>query len=289
MGWLFCQPVEDDFLTSTLSLQWGWRVSGNNPLDTRDPTSYQLTGEWLRITFQPGTLYQHYNSIRNLPNVAVSPLRTDWRIETRVRLQRNNASGFYVQAGLVLFQNADTYFNFHLVIDPVTNNLFMSTGTEWQGQYSFAGLASAEIWSPVQSDTVRLLIRQREPAGAIAFYYDREDGNGWRELNGSPITPNALPALSSFLTQGGYVGLYTDTAGWSGTNPPVAWFDYLIIAPAPHPADINEDGCVDDADLLRVLFAFGNTGCSLEEDIDRNRVVDDADLLLVLFAFGEGC
>ncbi len=106
--------------------------------------------------------------------MAIFPLRADWRIETRVRLQRNGASEFYVQAGLVLFQDADTYFNFHLVVDPATNNLFVSTGTEWQGQYSFAGLASAEGWSPVQSDTVRLLIRQREPAGAIAFYYDRE-------------------------------------------------------------------------------------------------------------------
>jgi hypothetical protein len=53
--------------------------------------------------------------------------------------------------------------------------------------------------------------------------------------------------------------------------------------------DVNLDGCVDDADLLAVLFAFGNTGQFLPEDVTCDGVVDDADLLTVLFAFGEGC
>lgn len=53
--------------------------------------------------------------------------------------------------------------------------------------------------------------------------------------------------------------------------------------------DVNLDGCVDDADLLAVLFAFGNTGQSLPEDVTCDGVVDDADLLTVLFAFGSGC
>ncbi len=53
--------------------------------------------------------------------------------------------------------------------------------------------------------------------------------------------------------------------------------------------DINLDGCVDDADLLAVLFAFGNTGNNLPEDATGDGVVDDADLLVVLFNFGNGC
>jgi predicted outer membrane repeat protein len=51
--------------------------------------------------------------------------------------------------------------------------------------------------------------------------------------------------------------------------------------------DVNGDGCVDDADLLAVLFAFGNTGGP--EDLNGDGIVDDADLLLVLFNFGIGC
>lgn len=53
--------------------------------------------------------------------------------------------------------------------------------------------------------------------------------------------------------------------------------------------DLNCDGCVDDADLLAVLFAFGNTGNGMAEDLNGDGVVDDADLLIVLFGFGEGC
>ncbi|CUU36530.1 hypothetical protein GXSOP10_1261, partial [Armatimonadetes bacterium GXS] len=53
--------------------------------------------------------------------------------------------------------------------------------------------------------------------------------------------------------------------------------------------DVNGDGCVDDADLLAVLFAFGQTGSGLPEDVNGDGVVDDADLLTVLFAFGTGC
>ncbi len=55
------------------------------------------------------------------------------------------------------------------------------------------------------------------------------------------------------------------------------------------PGDVNMDGCVDDADLLEVLFAFGNTGTFLPTDVNGDGTVDDADLLAVLFAFGSGC
>ncbi len=52
--------------------------------------------------------------------------------------------------------------------------------------------------------------------------------------------------------------------------------------------DVDFSGCVDDADLLSVLFNFGATGAR-PEDVNYDRVVDDADLLIVLFNFGQGC
>jgi hypothetical protein len=55
------------------------------------------------------------------------------------------------------------------------------------------------------------------------------------------------------------------------------------------PGDVNMDGCVDDADLLEVLLAFGNTGAFLPTDVNGDGTVDDADLLEVLLAFGSGC
>ncbi|MCS7191334.1 MAG: hypothetical protein NZ843_07015 [Fimbriimonadales bacterium] len=51
--------------------------------------------------------------------------------------------------------------------------------------------------------------------------------------------------------------------------------------------DVNGDGCVDDADLLIVLFNFGNQGGT--GDVNGDGIVDDADLLTVLFNFGRGC
>jgi hypothetical protein len=53
--------------------------------------------------------------------------------------------------------------------------------------------------------------------------------------------------------------------------------------------DVDGNGCVDDADLLLVLFAFGQSGSGLQEDVNGDGVVDDADLLTVLFNFGQGC
>lgn len=53
--------------------------------------------------------------------------------------------------------------------------------------------------------------------------------------------------------------------------------------------DVNGDGCVDDTDLLAILFAFGTSGEDLPEDLNNDGIVDDADLLEVLFNFGSGC
>ena len=54
-------------------------------------------------------------------------------------------------------------------------------------------------------------------------------------------------------------------------------------------ADVNLDGTVDDADLLAVLFAFGNSAPNADADVNFDSVVDDADLLEVLFNFGNSC
>jgi hypothetical protein len=54
-------------------------------------------------------------------------------------------------------------------------------------------------------------------------------------------------------------------------------------------ADIDRNGCVDDADLLRVLFDFGRSAFLLDSDVNGDGTVDDADLLRVLFYFGTGC
>jgi probable HAF family extracellular repeat protein len=82
------------------------------------------------------------------------------------------------------------------------------------------------------------------------------------------------------------VGWGYDAAEWR--------FEAFLLDTGPrctaHNGDVDANGCVDDADLLAVLFAFGNTGSNLGRvDVNCDGVVDDADLLQVLFNFGSGC
>jgi len=83
------------------------------------------------------------------------------------------------------------------------------------------------------------------------------------------------PDASNLLTG----GAFSLTGGF--------WFTPACVA---HNGDVDANGCIDDADLLAVLFAFGNTGSNLGRvDMNCDNVVDDADLLQVLFNFGSGC
>lgn len=51
--------------------------------------------------------------------------------------------------------------------------------------------------------------------------------------------------------------------------------------------DVNRDDCVNDTDLLAVLFNFGQANASV--DLNGDGIVNDSDLLQVLFNFGSGC
>ncbi|MCS7301409.1 MAG: hypothetical protein NZ556_07640 [Fimbriimonadales bacterium] len=65
-------------------------------------------------------------------------------------------------------------------------------------------------------------------------------------------------------------------------------FWFLVPTCIATNGDVDGNNCVDDADLLQVLFNFGATGSNLA-DVNCDAVVDDADLLIVLFNFGAGC
>jgi hypothetical protein len=94
---------------------------------------------------------------------------------------------------------------------------------------------------------------------------------GTFNLGGTVGQPDASNALTG--------GAFSLTGGF--------WFMPPCIA---HNGDVDANGCIDDADLLEVLFAFGNTGSGLGRvDVNCDQVVDDGDLLEVLFNFGSGC
>ncbi|MCS7208230.1 MAG: hypothetical protein NZ874_01520 [Fimbriimonadales bacterium] len=121
------------------------------------------------------------------------------------------------------------------------------------------------------------------------------------DLNTGILTPasGAQPVLA-------YTGVGTSTAlHWSDDNPPdgghspeecyqyvdegarVYGGSIVFRAVLPCSPDLNNDGCIDDNDLLTVLLNFGSTGNAGDTNCDG--VVNDQDLLSVLLNFGTGC
>ncbi|GBC92768.1 hypothetical protein HRbin15_01245 [bacterium HR15] len=71
---------------------------------------------------------------------------------------------------------------------------------------------------------------------------------------------------------------------------PNGYVEAFLLDTCTHSVDVYQDGCVDDLDVLTVLFRFGASGSNVgRADVNCDEVVDDADLLMVLFNFGSGC
>lgn len=108
-----------------------------------------------------------------------------------------------------------------------------------------------------------------------AYFNEAVHGNGQLAL--------ALVSSMDPGGQGGQAFYRYYSRNDAGGRGPVLFVRYAVLG------DVNEDGCVDDSDLLAVLFAFGQVGQNLLEDLNGDGVVDDIDLLEVLFYFGNGC
>lgn len=123
----------------------------------------------------------------------------------------------------------------------------------------------------------------RPKPGATVYYSSDYAANaggviGWAYQEGRVISLSVAPAyaLNPLAQNAAFRRLLTNAVRWAAQN-----------SCAPSSGDVDGNGCVDDADLLEVLFAFGTTGGSA--DVNCDGIVDDADLLAVLFAFGSGC
>ncbi len=128
---------------------------------------------------------------------------------------------------------------------------------------------------------------------AISRYNrDAIDANGQLLWNNSPFTGVRCPDGP---------GASNPVAGWQSTSPTSAGGAYIITLEGAYfvsnqgcdtgpscEGDVNNDGTVDDADLLIVLFNFGQFGFNIPGDVNNDGTVDDADLLIVLFNFGCG-
>ncbi len=116
------------------------------------------------------------------------------------------------------------------------------------------------------------------------------EGQGREDLN---ITYASLLTDGSRLEYAYAISSNGRSIVGEGYNASTGRQEAFLLDTAPscqsHNGDVDNNGCVDDADLLAVLFAFGSSGSGLPEDINCDGAVDDADLLMVLFNFGSGC
>ena len=104
---------------------------------------------------------------------------------------------------------------------------------------------------------------------------------------GDPNNPTVICGTTATGWVGGFYIGYRETLGNNAVRiNPVRIDDACFYVPVE--GDVDGNGCVDDADLLSVLFAFGSSECS-PADVNGDGIVDDADLLTVLFNFGSGC
>lgn len=116
-----------------------------------------------------------------------------------------------------------------------------------------------------------------------------------RWMNGS--IQNLNQVYASLLTDGLYLDVATAVSPdgryivGGGYNASLRRYEaYLLDTGCSSGVygDIDGNGCVDDTDLLEVIYALGTcvVGCA---DLNSDGVVDDADLLAVIYALGTGC
>jgi probable extracellular repeat, HAF family len=132
--------------------------------------------------------------------------------------------------------------------------------------------------------------------GAVVVGWSQNAAERWRAFRWTASggmenlnTTYAMLTGGSVLTQARAIspdGRYIVGTGYNAATG--RYEAFLLDTGFPRRGDVDRNGCVDDADLLQVLFAFGGRGYR-NEDLNWDGTVDDADLLEVLFNFGSGC
>ncbi len=120
-----------------------------------------------------------------------------------------------------------------------------------------------------------LQVELRAPNGTTTLASATANGTGLAEQIANFVL---YPAGGNF-----YVRVFSG----SGSTDNVQRYELRLQTVTLPVGDLDGNGCVDDADLLAVLFSFG--GSDPRYDINGDGVIDDADLLTVLFNFGSGC
>jgi len=243
-----------------------WNVPDGTPLGTFSPHN-----EWVRaIAFSPDS--------RFFATGAWDQTIKLWRTSDRTPVQTLHSSGLVESLQFSPLNNLLASAQMHY-FDPQWNN-------------------SISLWAVPQGNLVRTFSNSLGWISNLAFSPDGQtiwtgNGTGW---------PDFYNVINVWRVNDGFpMRTYQDEMGTVVNSvafaPNGRLFAYgradatVVVARNPYyqlTGDVDGSGCVDDADLIRVLFAFGQTG-NTPEDLNGDHLVDDSDLLIVLQHFGEGC
>ncbi|GIV11225.1 MAG: hypothetical protein KatS3mg020_0716 [Fimbriimonadales bacterium] len=120
----------------------------------------------------------------------------------------------------------------------------------------------------------------------VAVRFMLQAGNQQETVN-TTLGANGGFAFDTQLTGAATVRVSTPNGVWLCAQTSATLSNLVTLNFALNAGDLNQDGVIDDADILQILFAFGSNNS--QADVNRDGIVDDADLLTVLFNFGNGC
>lgn len=113
---------------------------------------------------------------------------------------------------------------------------------------------------------------------------------GWPRILDMLVDPTINNLTNEELP---YTGDFTGCGQWAFSLVPgetriLRVHEGFNITPRFYAGDVNLDYCVNDGDLLELLFDFGRTGFGLPADLNNDGIVNDTDMLLVLLDLGLG-
>ena len=104
------QPLQfaDELSGSALSGAWSFNVTGNNPVNTEDPTAYNVANGAFNVTLKGN----NFPNAVNVPSVTVGTGNaSDWWIETAVKVSFDAVNGYPI-AMLTVFDDANNFFEY---------------------------------------------------------------------------------------------------------------------------------------------------------------------------------
>lgn len=273
-----------NFIVSYNDGQYGWRQTALGTTLPRTPSTITVLIDASALTLpDEGATWFQINLGMNAGGaheVYLDNLRVYDDSQTHPAITfDNDLQGFYSDCATVTWSNG-------------------AMEVSWDGGFCWLTGGTADGLAALLRRGHLLVMDITVPGGSSASWSNmiialNHDG-GWNQT-ANPIDLPTAPGTYTIAVDYRDLSL-PDPSGWVTLNLGInaggahhLIIDNIRVLVESVAGDVNGDGCVDDADLLAVLFAFGNSGYGLPEDVNGDGVVDDADLLTVLFAFGNGC